>query len=251
MTDRAGGAIPDISIVVPFYNEEDNVGDLLAEIRTVMSTLGKSYEVLCVNDGSRDRTGEILRDLARQWPECRPLDFAANHGQACGLYYAIHQARAPIVATLDGDGQNDPADIPKLLAILGDADLVAGRRANRNDSWLRKRMSRFANAIRSRILRDGVRDSGCGLKVFRREVAEALIPIRTLYSFIPALTVAAGFRIIEQDVQHRPRLKGQSNYGLGVMLWRPLVDMLGVLWFINRRFTPPCRIALKPNEAPH
>lgn len=129
---------------------------------------------------------------------------------------------------LDGDGQNDPADLPALLDQLSIADLVAGVRVNRQDSWLRRTMSRLANAIRSRLLGDGARDAGCALKAFRREVREAFVPIRTLYSFTPALAAAAGFRVIEWEVQHRPRTHGASKYGLGVMLWRPLADMLGV-----------------------
>ncbi len=139
---------------------------------------------------------------------------------------------------MDGDGQNDPADIGRMLLLLetGRADMVAGVRAQRKDGWVRRRMSRLANTVRQRLLQDGVRDSGCALKVFRREVRAAFIPIRTLYSFMPALAVAAGFEVVELEVNHRAREKGVSKYGLGVMLWRPLVDMLGVWWFIRRRF---------------
>jgi len=139
---------------------------------------------------------------------------------------------------MDGDGQNDPADISSMLHLLNttDAAMVTGLRANRKDSWLRHRMSRIANAVRQKILHDGVTDSGCALKAFRKEVLRSLIPIRTLYSFIPALAVAAGFRVIEVEVNHRPRKTGTSKYGLGVMLWRPVVDMIGIWWFIHRRF---------------
>jgi glycosyltransferase involved in cell wall biosynthesis len=161
-----------------------------------------------------------------------------NQGQAAALYRGMRLAGAPVIVTLDGDGQNDPADIAPMLARLAEsgADMVAGVRVQRNDSWLRRRMSRIANRVRSRILRDGVRDTGCGLKAFRREVVDAFLPIRTLYSFMPALAVAAGFRVVEQPVGHRARRADVSKYGLGVMLWRPLLDLLGVWWFTRRRF---------------
>jgi dolichol-phosphate mannosyltransferase len=150
----------------------------------------------------------------------------------------MRMASSDLVVTLDGDGQNDPVDIAALLARLDEtgADMVAGVRVNRNDSWLRRRMSRIANRVRQWILRDGVTDTGCGLKAFRREVVDAFLPMRTLYSFMPALAVAGGYRVIEQPVRHRARKLGQSKYGLGVMLWRPLLDLLGVWWFTRRRF---------------
>jgi hypothetical protein len=127
-----------------------------------------------------------------------------------------------------------PADIPRLLAALETADMVVGIRQNRQDSGLRRRISRLANAVRSRVLRDGVRDSGCALKAFRREVVGALIPLRTLYSFMPAMAAASGFVVVQVPVQHRARQGGRSNYGLRVFLWRPLLDMLGMWWFTRR-----------------
>jgi dolichol-phosphate mannosyltransferase len=139
---------------------------------------------------------------------------------------------------MDGDGQNDPADIATLCGALGEVDMIVGIRAERSDSWLRRRMSRVANAVRGLVLRDGVRDSGCALKVFRREVVESFIPIRTLYSFMPALAVAGGHRVAQRQVRHRPRRAGKSSYGLRVMLWRPFLDLLGVWWFTRRRFAP-------------
>jgi dolichol-phosphate mannosyltransferase len=137
---------------------------------------------------------------------------------------------------MDGDGQNCPADVPGLLAGRGNADMIVGIRQNRQDSWLRRKISRLANAVRSRILGDGMRDGGCALKVFRREVVSSFIPIRTLYSFMPAMAVAAGFRVVEAPVTHRARGGGKSNYGLQVFLWRPVLDLLGVWWFSRRRF---------------
>jgi glycosyltransferase involved in cell wall biosynthesis len=227
---------PDYSVVVPLHNEADNVESLVTELRQAMSLLGGSYEVLLVDDGSWDETGATVRRAIRGWPQCRLLAFEHNQGQAAALLVGMRQARGPVIVTLDGDGQNVPADIPVLLEALAGADLVVGARQARQDSRLRLGMSRVANAIRSRFLHDGVSDAGCGLKVLRREVVDAFIPIRTLYSFMPALAVAAGYRVVERPVRHRPRRAGVANYGLRAFAWRPLVDMIGVWWFTRRRF---------------
>ncbi len=236
--------LPHLSIVIPFFNEEDAAPVLIEEVRQALQTLPPA-EVLLINDGSSDGTGAMLDRIASGWPAVRVFHFAKNHGQGAGLYFGIHQAVGKVVVLLDGDGQNDPADIPVLLEALAGADFVTGIRAKRNDSVLRRSMSRIANWVRSRVLLDGVRDSGCGLKLFRREVREAFIPMRTLYSFLPAMTRAAGYTIAERPVGHRPRTRGTSKYGLWVMLWRPMVDMVGMAWFIRRRTTSPGRIGLE------
>jgi glycosyltransferase involved in cell wall biosynthesis len=225
----------EVAVVIPFYDEEENVAPLLAELRPVLEGLARPYQVLLVDDGSRDATAARLRAGAAGWPEARVLALERNTGQANALLRGIRAAQAPILVTLDGDGQNDPADIPRLLDGLKDADMVAGVRTERNDSALRRWMSRTANRVRARLLGDGLRDSGCALKAFRREVVDAFLPIRTLYSFMPALAVGAGFRVVEAEVRHRPRTRGDSKYGLRVMLWRPLVDLIGVKWFLSRR----------------
>jgi dolichol-phosphate mannosyltransferase len=224
-----------ISIVVPFFNEEDNVTRLLAEIRAVCDALGQSYEAIFVNDGSKDATGQRLDEAANGWPEAKPFHFLSNQGQGAALFFGMKKASGEILVTLDGDGQNDPADIPRLLAALADCDMVAGARAGRQDSWLRLAMSRLANSVRSRLLGDGLRDTGCALKAFRCEVVEAFIPIRTLYSFMGAMAVAAEFRLRQIEVVHRPRIRGQSKYGLSVFWWKPLIDMIGLFWFSRRR----------------
>jgi dolichol-phosphate mannosyltransferase len=236
------GFAPAVSLVVPFFNEEDCAGHVLAEIERVFAAEGLSIEVLMVDDGSRDGTPRILEHAAAEHAGWRHVRLEPNQGQAAALMLGLTLASAPIVMTMDGDGQNDPADFPAMLTRLGGADrpdMVVGIRAQRRDSWLRRAMSRLANRVRSRFLGDGVHDSGCALKVFRREVVAALIPLRTLYSFIPALAVGAGFRVVEMPVNHRPRHGGKSSYGFGVFMWRPLIDMLGVWWFVHRRFPPP------------
>jgi glycosyltransferase involved in cell wall biosynthesis len=160
----------------------------------------------------------------------------------------MKQTAGDIVVTLDGDGQNDPNDIPRLLAVLPDFDMVAGVRARRQDSLLRRTMSRLANGVRSKVLGDGLVDTGCGLKVFRRQVIDSFIPIRSLYSFMGAMAVAAGFRLRQLEVAHRPRTRGQSKYGFSVFWWKPLIDMVGVYWFLRRRF--PARIELRSRSDP-
>ena len=231
---------PSISIVVPFFNEEQNVAPLLAEIRAVCDGLEKSYEGIFVNDGSRDATGRRLDEAAQSWPEAKTFHFLSNNGQAAALFFGMKQASGEIIVTLDGDGQNDPADIPRLLTALEGHDMVAGVRTRRQDIWLRLAMSKLANSVRSKFLGDGLRDTGCALKAFRSEVVGAFIPIRTLYSFMGAMAVAAKFRLCQIEVTHRPRRHGQSKYGLSVFWWKPLIDMIGVCWFSQRRF--PCRI---------
>ncbi len=226
---------PIYSVVVPFYNEAAAAPKLLEEISDVLRGLDGPAECICINDGSHDGTEIVLREYAgRPGSPFRVISFPKNRGQAAALLVGFRAAKGPIVITLDGDGQNDPADIPRLLECLQTADLVCGIRADRHDTWLRKIMSRWANAVRNRVLGDEMRDSGCALKVMRREVCAALIPIRTLYSFIPALAVAAGFRVAQAPVRHRARHGGISSYGLRAFLWRPFVDMLGLLWFRNR-----------------
>jgi len=233
----------ELSVVIPFYNEQENVAVLLAEVRGVCDGLGRSYEAVLVNDGSSDGTGVCLDEEAKKWPQARIIHFVSNHGQAAALFYGLKSATGDVMVTLDGDGQNDPAEIPRLLAALADCDLVAGIRARRRDSALRVAMSRLANGVRSKILGDGVRDTGCSLKAFRREVVDAFIPIRTMYSFMAAMAVNAGFRLKQIEVAHRPRTRGVSKYGLVAFLWRPLLDMLGLLWFFRRRI--PGRIAVR------
>ena len=230
--------VPKFSAVIPFFNEAGNARALLDELLVALARLDGDFEVLMVDDASRDRTAKILTEFARTDPRCIAIQNAKNAGQAASLYRGFRAARGDWILTLDGDGQNDPADFPALwnkLAEMG-ADMAVGVRANRRDSALRQRMSRIANVVRGSILRDGMDDSGCALKIFRREVVESFLPMKTLYSFMPALAVAGGFEVVQAPVNHRPRGAGVSNYGLRVMLWRPLVDLLGVWWFTRRSF---------------
>jgi dolichol-phosphate mannosyltransferase len=235
MTTPAPHEVPFYSIVIPVYNEEDVVGSLLKEIRTFAGTWSDDYELLLVDDGSEDRTADIVGDEFADWPQGKLIRLSQNCGQAAALFYGMKRARGQVVILLDGDGQNDPLDIPKILAPLNEVDMAVGIRVNRQDSFVRRTMSRLANAARSRILGDGVVDSGCGIKAFHRRVVDAFIPMRTLYSFIPALAISAGFTIRQVPVRHRPRSGGKSKYGVRQFLWRPLLDLAGVWWFSKRR----------------
>ncbi len=229
---------PRFSVVIPFYNEEGNARSLLDEVGAAMATLGGSFEVLMVNDCSRDGTAGILDGVAVANPHFLALHNPQNRGQAASLLRGFLAARGAWVVVMDGDGQNDPADLPAMFAKLTEsgADMIVGIRAERRDSTLRKAMSRVANVVRQSILRDGCDDSGCALKIFRREIVPSFAPLRTLYSFIPAFAVAAGFRVVQAPVAHRERRAGVSSYGLLVMLWRPLLDLLGMWWFTRRTF---------------
>ncbi|HEY0790395.1 MAG TPA: glycosyltransferase family 2 protein [Chthoniobacterales bacterium] len=223
------------SVVVPVFNEAVVIGSVLSELRQVLANHQLPTEVLVVDDGSTDGTDRVVAQVLAGWAGAHLLRLARNGGQAGALYHGIQRAQGQAIVLMDGDGQNDPADIPKLLGLLNQADMAMGIRVNRKDSWTRRVMSRLANRVRRRILNDGVSDTGCGLKVFRHRVKEAFIPFQTLYSFMPALAVAAGFTVVEAPVSHRPRQGGRSNYGVRQFLWRPLLDLIGVWWFCQRR----------------
>jgi dolichol-phosphate mannosyltransferase len=227
-------AAPDLSVVIPFYNEAPNVAALLAELRAALETLAISAEVIAVNDGSSDGTDAELDRVATTWPAVRPIHFAQNRGQAAALWHGFHQARGTWVAMLDGDGQNPPGELAKLWALRDTADMISGARVGRQDSALRRTMSRIANATRRTLLRDGVTDTGCSLKIFSRDVVRSFVPLRTMYSFLPALAVAGGWTVREVPVAHRARRAGVSKYGLRVMAIMPLLDLLS-LWWLTRR----------------
>jgi len=222
------------SVVIPFFNEREHVLSLLNELMEVERKLGAVWEYILINDCGTDGTPSILEGWAENHPDCVLLNMPENQGQAAALFNGLQIASAPLLITMDGDGQNVPADIPKLLSMSDSADMVVGIRSERNDSWLRRTMSKLANRIRGHVLGDHMSDSGCALKVFHRRVIPSLLPIRTLYSFMPAMVVAAGFTVRQIPVQHRARCFGKSAYGLRAFFWRPVLDMLGILWFKNR-----------------
>jgi dolichol-phosphate mannosyltransferase len=225
-----GSAELAVSVVVPLYNEEENVPILQTEL--VAALTGLDYEIIFVDDGSSDRTA----DQIVVGPSVRLLSFERNAGQSAAMFAGLHAARGATCILIDGDLQNDPADIPRLLAeIERGADLVCGYRALRKDTLVKRITSRVANFIRSRFTKDGVRDTGCTLKAMRRECISALVPFKGMHRFIPALVKGAGFRLVEIPVNHRPRKFGQSKYGLGNRALRATRDMFGVRWLLSRR----------------
>lgn len=219
---------PRYSLVVPLYNEEGNILPLIGSAVAVLAPLPGGCEILLVNDGSTDGTAVEIAAVIAHWPQCRALPHPRNLGQHVALLTGLREARGDIILTMDGDGQNDPRDFPLLLAPVeaGTLDVACGWRAERQDSWLRRRMSRLANAVLRRVLGDGLHDAGCQLRVLRREVVAALFPFDLLQSFLPAIAVAAGFRVGEFRVRHHPRLRGQAKYGLRHLWWRPALAML-------------------------
>lgn len=231
MPNSADTPTLDLSLVIPLYNEEDNVVNLVDEVCRVLA--GRNFEVLLVDDGSTDAT------VARipQRPEVRVIEFAQNAGQSAAMYAGVNAAHGKVIALMDGDLQNDPADLPTLLAELENGfDLVCGYRAKRKDTPFRRLQSRVANFVRSRFTGDGVRDTGCSLKAMRRECREALIPFRGMHRFIPALIKGMGYKITEVPVNHRARVAGVSKYGFGNRAWRATRDMFGVKWLLSRQF---------------
>jgi dolichol-phosphate mannosyltransferase len=221
---------PRVSVVVPLFNEEANMPILQLELRAALG--GLDHEIIFVDDGSIDRTVERIENAAN----VRVLRFAKNAGQTAAIYAGLQAARGATAVLIDGDLQNDPADIPKLLAeISRGADLVCGYRAQRKDTLVKRLTSRVANFVRSRFTKDGVRDTGCTLKAMRRECVGALVPFKGMHRFIPALIKAAGYRLVEIPVNHRPRRFGRTKYGLGNRALRATIDMFGVRWLLSRR----------------
>jgi dolichol-phosphate mannosyltransferase len=233
---------PAVSVVVPVRNEAGNVAPLVSEISAALQ--GRwPFEVVYVNDGSSDGTEAELKRLKEQRPWLRQIKHARSCGQSAAVRTGVAAARAPVVVTIDGDGQNDPAFIPRLIeALLAGAPrtgLIAGRRVGRKATAFKKIQSRIANGVRGAILRDGTRDTGCGLKAFHRELFLALPYFDGLHRFLPALVKREGRDIGYVDVVDRPRLTGTSNYGMWDRLWIGILDLAGVWWLIRRKKSVP------------
>jgi dolichol-phosphate mannosyltransferase len=231
-----------VSIVVPVRNEADNLAPLIAEIAGALD--GRwPYEIIYVNDGSTDSTGERLTELKKSYSQLRQLRHAASRGQSAAVRSGVRAARGVIVATLDGDGQNNPSFLPALIAAVEEGDgrvgLAAGQRVGRKDTGFKKLQSRIANGVRNAILHDGTRDTGCGLKAFPREVFLAMPYFDGLHRFLPALVRREGLDIAYVDVIDRPRHSGVSNYGFFDRLWIGIMDLAGVWWLIRRKKPTP------------
>ncbi len=238
---RRVGLSVDLSVVIPVYNEAEGIAVLVDEVGAALE--GRlDFELLVVDDGSNDDTVAVLRACRARQPRLRLLQHRQRSGQSAALASGIAAARAGIVATLDGDGQNDPADIPRLYQALQTAgepvSLIAGYRRKRRDDWLKRLSSRVANAVRRSILDDGTPDTGCGLKLFPRQVFQALPQFDHMHRFLPALVQRAGGRVVSVEVGHRERRHGVSKYGVMNRLWVGIVDMFGVWWLRRRAIRP-------------
>lgn len=243
MSPRAAASPPRYSVVIAVYNEEDNIDPVLAELYPVMERLGASFEVVFCDDASTDRTAERLRAARRRYAHLRVVRHRENGGKSLALWSAVDAARGAWLVMLDGDGQNDPADIPRLLAKLDDAGgkglrLVAGTRRRRRDTWLKRLSSRVANKVRRAVLKDATPDTGCGLKLCLRDAFLRLPRFDHSHRFLPALVQRDGGRVAFVEVTDRPRLSGRSKYGLGNRLFTGVVDLLGVYWLMRRPANP-------------
>jgi dolichol-phosphate mannosyltransferase len=220
----------EISVVVPLFNEEENVAELQRQIED--ATEDFTHEIIFVDDGSTDDTAQRVATSER----VRLVRFKKNAGQSAAMFAGMKAARGDVIVLLDGDLQNDPADIPSLVIRLREGfDLVCGYRKNRKDTAFKRIQSRIANAVRSRFIGDGVRDTGCSLKAMKRERVNDLVPFVGMHRFIPAFIRRAGYRITEVPVNHRPRLHGVSKYNFANRAWRATKDMFGVSWLLSRR----------------
>lgn len=229
----------DISIIVPIKNEAENIATVAGEIGSAMSSRAWTWECIWVDDGSTDESLSLLRRLAEEDPRHRYISFEKNSGQSAALCAGFTEATGKVIATIDGDGQNDPSDIPPLaeMVLSGKADMANGYRAKRRDTIVRKLSSRIANAFRNAVTGKTVRDVGCSTRAFRRECAENLPHFAGMHRFFPSLVAMQGFTLAEAPVNHRPRLRGLSKYGIQNRLWVGLLDTFGVWWLRRRSFS--------------
>jgi dolichol-phosphate mannosyltransferase len=225
----------DYSVVIPLKNEEENILELVAEVEPIMQKIGKTWELICIDDGSTDGTRAILADLSKQKKYFRALFFNRNYGQSSAFDAGFKYASGKFVITMDGDRQNDPKDIPKLVEAIIDCDLVCGIRVNRRDPFIKKITSFWANLIRSRFCKDGVKDTGCSLKIYRTECLRKIKMFHGMHRFLPALFVNEGFKIKEVPVNHRERVKGKTKYNFFNRSFNTIADMLAVRWMHKRR----------------
>ena len=230
---------PEVSVVVPVHNEVDSLAQLVAEIRAALDDQ-VDYELIYVDDGSSDGTAEQLRRLAAEFSPLRIVRHRERAGQSAAIASGVRAARATWIATLDGDGQNDPADILPMLAMIRNPDaptalrLVIGQRQQRRDGWVKRAAGRIANSVRGRILGDATPDTGCGLKLFSRDAFLAVPQFDHMHRFLPALFLGNGWQVASLPVNHRARRHGQSHYGVLDRLWVGILDLSGVLWLRRR-----------------
>jgi dolichol-phosphate mannosyltransferase len=228
----------ELSIIVPVFNEAENVLPLAREVAVAMKPYARNYELVFVDDASTDDTWRRIQEAHQIDSRVRGLKHARNSGQSAALWTGIQATNAPVIATLDGDLQNDPADLPCMLAALEQADFVCGKRARRQDTFVRKASSRIACSARRAVLKADFADTGCAMRVFKRSALEGVLPFNGWHRFLPVLVHGNGAKTLEVPVNHRPRIAGVSKYGLWNRLWRGIYDLMGVGWYQKRRLKP-------------
>lgn len=236
---------PYISVVLPGYNEADNIDAMLQQVKQTLAPLNRPYEIIYVDDGSSDGSREKLQQAAQAISELRPLFHATNYGQSAAVLTGYDHARGQLVVTMDSDLQNDPADIPAMIQMLEEKqwDAICGIRQKRQDHRIKLLSSRIANRVRQWALQDGIHDAGCGMRVVRRSALRQLPAFRALHRFLPTILKIHGFRVGEMPVRHRAREAGVSKYGVGNRLWVGISDILGLRWY-RKRYLPPDRLAV-------
>ena len=230
-----GSHLIDVSVVAPVFNERDNLKPLVDELLAVLRPSPHTFEIVLVDDGSRDGSAETIGALAAAHPEVRGIHFKANCGQTAAFHAGFKEARGTIVVTIDADLQNDPRDIPALLQALEGHDAAVGYRRERRDGPLRRIASRIANAVRNRVSGDDIIDTGCSLKAFRVDALREIKLFKGMHRFLPTLIRLEGRRVVQVPVNHRPRMSGTSKYGVWNRLFRSSVDLLAVRWMKSRR----------------
>ncbi len=234
LPDRPAGPSPQLSVVIPVYNEKDNLLPLWSEMRAALESISRTYEVILVDDGSDDGSAEVLAEMRRSCRDIRVLRLSRNCGQTAALMAGFRAARGEIFVTLDADLQNDPADIRALLDMIPEYDAAVGYRSRRMDGWVRLASSRIANAVRNALSGDDIIDTGCTLKAFRRPCLDSVPMFNGMHRFLPTLVRMSGFRVCQVPVSHRPRVAGVSKYGIGNRVFHSFHDLLAVRWMKSR-----------------
>jgi len=224
----------DISVVAPVYNEEENLPILVSQLVGVLGPLRKTYEMIFVDDGSKDRSRQVLKEMVSKVPQLRILGFKYNCGESAALYAGLREARGDIVITLDADLQNDPKDIPAMLERLKEYDMVTGWRQKREDSWVKRKTSRIANRIRNKLTDESIQDSACTFRAYKRECLRNLKMYKGMHRFMPTLVKIEGFQVVEIPVAHHPRQFGVSKYTTWNRMWSAFADLLAVRWMKSR-----------------
>jgi len=226
---------PELSVVIPVYNEEENIPILIRELEETLNHLGKIYEIIMVDDGSRDKSLERILEAQRENPRIRVISFEKNAGQTSAMDAGFRAARGEVIVTLDADLQNSPGDIPLLLEKIPEYDMVCGFRAERSDPWIRKISSVIANSVRNALTHEEIKDIACSLKAYKRECLQKVKLYNGMHRFLPTLFKMEGFRVIEVRVGHYPRRHGTAKYNIRNRIFRSFVDLLAVLWMKKRQ----------------